>query len=221
MRQISLMPSVHSASTQECGPACSYPSCADIRPCIRVRGTAYRPTLVRSRIRSRSNSAGVPHRWKVSRPVGMVVSRFSVPICPVGQLGIREPDTNLNFAIRYEPQIPAVTLTGPVAHSPCSLFFNICHLVLSGAARPSIPQHRRQSLRATPRPSRPSCAPRLDCARTRRTRRTPCPRDSYSERLKSCCCSKALGMSILSFDLFLSCNMAFRLPATVARSRSS
>ena len=35
-----------------------------------------RLALVRSRIRSRSNSSKAPHRWKVNRPGAVVVSRF-------------------------------------------------------------------------------------------------------------------------------------------------
>ena len=45
------------------------------RPLARA---AARPALVRSRMRSRSNSASAPIRWKMSFPPGVVVSMLSV-----------------------------------------------------------------------------------------------------------------------------------------------
>ncbi len=46
-----------------------------IRPLARAAAS---PALVRSRMRSRSNSASAPMRWKISLPPGVVVSIFSV-----------------------------------------------------------------------------------------------------------------------------------------------
>ena len=49
------------------------------RPPFRPRAAAARrPALVRSRIRSHSNWSSAPKIWKTNRPVGVVVSMFSV-----------------------------------------------------------------------------------------------------------------------------------------------
>jgi hypothetical protein len=51
------------------------------RPPVRPRArAAASPAWVRSRIRSRSNSASAPNRWKTSLPPGVVVSRASATL---------------------------------------------------------------------------------------------------------------------------------------------